>query len=400
MLKQVETAGEPSAHSLDDTVVLSDAPADAPIQFIDLPAQQARIRDKVEARWRAILDHGKYINGPEIGELEEGLRAYTGAVVATAVASGTDALVIAMMGEDIKEGDAVFLPAYTYNATANAILLVGATPIFVDIDPSTFNICTEDLKAKIAQVEAEGRLRPRAVVAVDIFGLPADYPALEPICEVKGMSLIADAAQSFGGGIGNRRVGALAPMTGTSFFPAKSLGAYGDAGAMFGMDEAMAELWESIRWHGTDSGRRFSVRVGINGRMDSTQAAVLIEKLAIFDSELSAKRRIAKRYDAHLSQVTTLPARPAGVMPSWGLYTVPLPDRDKTRAALQAAGIPCAVYYDTALHQMEAYTAFAPEGGLPVTERIGATTITLPMHPYLSDAQVDRICEVVLGSVE
>lgn len=366
-----------------------------PIAFIDLKAQQALIRERIEARIKAVLDHGRYINGPEIGELEEALKDYTGAADAVAVASGTDALVIALMAEEIGAGDAVFVPGFTYNATANAVLMTGAVPVFVDVDRHTFNMCADDLAARAEAVADEGRLTPRAVIAVDLFGLPAHYPAVGTVAERHGMQVIADAAQSFGGTQGNARVGNLAPITATSFFPAKTLGCYGDGGAMFAGDTAKGEVWRSIRWHGTDEARQDSVRVGMNGRMDSIQAAVLLEKLSIHDAELARRREIAARYDAALDEVLDLPARPRDSAPSWGLYSVTHPERDRLRRALREEGIPTAVYYPTPLHRMAAFAPFAPADGLPVCERVSAEILSLPMHAYLSDGQVDRICGVI-----
>lgn len=373
--------------------------APEPIAFIDLKAQQALIRERIEARIKAVLDHGQYINGPEIAELEEALKNYTGAADAVAVASGTDALVIALIAEGVGAGDAVFVPGFTYNATANAVLLAGAEPVFVDVDRHTFNMCPHDLAAKAEAVAEEGRLVPRAVIAVDLFGLPAPYPAIGETAERHGMPVIADAAQSFGGARGNARVGTLAPATGTSFFPAKTLGCYGDGGAMFATDAERGEIWRSIRWHGTDDERRDSIRVGLNGRMDSIQAAVLLEKLKLYDGELARRHEIAARYDAAFGDVIDLPARPEGVSPSWGLYSVTVPERDRLREALARRNIPTAVYYATPLHLMPAFAGHAPAGGLPNCEALAREILSLPLHPYLSDAQVDYICEAVREEV-
>ncbi len=371
----------------------------SPIAFIDLKAQQKPIRERIEARLKAVLDHGAYINGPEIKELEEMLVTRTGAGDAVAVSSGTDALIIAMMGEEIGQGDAVFIPSFTYNATANAVLVCGATPIFVDVRKDTFNMDPVDLRDKIDAVVEEGRLRPRAVVPVDLFGLPADYTTIGAIAAEHDMTMIADAAQSFGGRVGNRAVGTLAPMSGTSFFPAKTLGAYGDGGAIFSDTAERGELWRSLRWHGTDENRRLSIRVGINGRLDTMQAAVLLEKLAIFDQELENRNRIAARYDAQLSAHMTLPARPADVQPSWGLYSITVPDRAKSQAVLKDAGIPTAVYYPVPCHKMEAFADLAPAQGLPTTEWLADTILALPMHPYLTEDEVDRVCETLIPTL-
>ncbi len=370
-----------------------------PIAFIDLKAQQAPIRERIEARLKAVLDHGQYINGPEIAELEEQLAARSGAADAVAVSSGTDALIIAMLGEGIGAGDAAFIPSFTYNATVNAVLFVGAEPVFVDVERDTFNMDPEDLSRKIEAVRAEGRLTPRAVVPVDLYGLPADYGRIGRIAAEENILVMADAAQSFGGSVGNRAVGALAPMTGTSFFPAKTLGAYGDGGAIFSDSKERGDLWRSLRWHGTDENRRLSVRMGINGRLDTMQAAVVLEKLAIFDDELRARNRIAACYDARLSEKLPLPARPADVQPSWGLYTITVEDRPGVQAALKDQGIPSAVYYPVPCHKMEGFAALAPAEGLANTEWLADRVLSLPMHPYLQDEQVDRVCDAVLAAV-
>lgn len=372
---------------------------DTSIAFIDLKAQQARIRERVEARIKAVLDHGRYINGPEIEELEERLKAHCGAVDAVAVGNGTDALLLALWGEDIGPGDAVFVPSFTYNATVNAVLVCRATPIMVDVDTRSFNMCPKDLSAKIEQVKEAGELRPRMVVPVDLFGLPADYGTISKIAAEHDMLVVSDGAQSYGGGIGNRKVGTLAPMTSTSFFPAKTLGCYGDGGAMFCDSAEKGELWRSLRWHGTDEARRISVRVGINGRLDSMQAAIVLEKLEIFDDELRARNRIAARYDARLSEKLEIPARPDGVHSSWGLYSITLEDRDRVQAALKEADIPTAIYYPVPCHKMPAFAPHAPEEGLPNTEWLADHILSLPMHPYLTENEVDRVCDVVLAAL-
>ncbi len=366
-----------------------------PIAFIDLKAQQARIRERIEARLMAVLDHGRYINGPEIDELEERLAAHCGAADVVAVASGTDSLVIAMMAEGVGPGDAVFVPSFTYNATVNAVLMLGAEPVFVDVDRRSFNMDAEDLKQRIQTVADEGRLKPRMVIPVDLFGLPADYARIGAIAADWDMDVMADAAQSYGGRVGNRAVGTLAPMSSTSFFPAKSLGCYGDGGALFADSKERGEIWRSIRWHGTDEHRRVSVRVGLNGRMDSMQAAIVLEKLEIFDDEVKAKTRLAARYDANLRDVIDLPARPADVQPSWGLYSVCVEDRARVQDALKAADIPSAVYYAVPCHKMGAFEAHAPADGLANTEWLADHILSLPMHPYLTDDQVDRVCDVI-----
>ena len=366
------------------------------IAFIDLKAQQQRIRPAIEKRLQNVLDHGRYIAGPEIDELEELLAERTGASTVIACASGTAALIIPLLARGVGPGDAVFAPAFTYNATANAILLAGATPVFVDIDPNTFNICPVDLERRVAAVRAEGKLQARAVIPVDLFGSPADYRAISATADREGLFLLSDGAQSFGGELDGREVGALAPATATSFFPGKALGAYGDAGAIFSRNSLDKERWASIRWHGTDEARKESVRVGFNGRMDSFQAAVLLEKLAIFDDERKARRRIAAEYDARLAHVAKPQAHVDGAESGFGYYSLRVANRDHMVKQLKQNGIPTAIYYTTPLHLMPAFADFAPANGLPVTEKVASEIFSLPMHPYLTPDQVDFICEAVI----
>ena len=374
--------------------------APSPIAFIDLKAQQARIRDKVEARFKAVLDHGAYINGPEVCELEEALCAFTGAGKALAVANGTDALVIPMMAMGLTAEDAVFIPGFTYNATCGAVMLAGATPVFVDVRAQDFNLDPEHLERSIAEVEREGRLKPRLVIAVDLFGIPPDYEAIFAVAERHGLTVLADAAQSFGARWNGRWAGNIAPVTATSFFPAKALGCYGDGGAVFFRDEALYEACEQVRWHGTDAaGRRESVRLGMNGRLDSLQCAVVVEKLKIFEDELKQRRRIAAIYDERLSNHVDPQAFGPGCESGYGLYTVALDRRDEVAASLKADGVPTAVYYPQPLHRMQAFRAFAPQGGLPQCERLAGRVLSLPMHPYLSEAQATYVADRLIAAV-
>ena len=369
------------------------------ISFIDLGAQQRRIRGPIEARMQKILDHGRYINGPEIHELEEELARRTGAKCAVACGSGTAALIIPLLALGLKPGDAVFLPAFTYNATANAVLLAGGTPVFVDIDPLTYNMDPNDLAQRIAAVRDESELTPRAVVPVDLFGSPADYPAINAIARKEELTVLADGAQGFGGQLGNAWVGDLAPVTAMSFFPGKSLGAYGEGGAIFGQNESDAECWSSIRWHGTDDARKESIRVGFNGRMDSFQAAVLLEKLSIFEDELAARRRTADIYNERLGRIGTPQRHLDGAQSGYGYYALRVENRDEVVAKVKAVGVPTAVYYSTPLHKMAAFTDFAPKDGLPNTDSVASEIFSIPIHPYLSPDQVDYICSAVEAAV-
>jgi dTDP-4-amino-4,6-dideoxygalactose transaminase len=370
-----------------------------PIRFFDLETPKWRLRSDIEKRWQKILDHGAFIGGPEVGELEAALAAYVGAKHGLAVASGTDALVIALMGEEVKATDAVFIPGFTYNATANAVLLAGATPVFVDCDPHTCNIDTAHLEAQIEATVREGKLKPRMIVAVDLYGLPADYVAINRIAKKHGMLVLADAAQSLGGAQNGVKIGALTDMSATSFYPSKTLGCYGDGGAMFTDDTARFERWSSIRWHGTDAQKKESIRVGVNGRLDSVQCAVLLSKLTIFAEEMKARERIAQRYRKALGNAVEMQAIPAGSQSAWGLFTIMVDDRATVMKWLQDAGVPSSIYYFKALHQHKAFAKYAPTGGLPVCEKLAAGVLSLPMHPYLTDAEIDRVVTAVKAAV-
>jgi dTDP-4-amino-4,6-dideoxygalactose transaminase len=369
----------------------------APLPFIDLQAQYRRLKPAIDARVMRVLEHGKFILGPEVGELEAALSAFCGVRETVTVASGTEALRIPMMGEGIGPGDAVFLPAFTYTATAEVPCALGAEPVFVDVDPRSYNLDPAALERAIAGVRAEGRLRPRAVVAVDLFGLPADYEAIGETCRREGLFLLADAAQSFGASRGNRPVGALAPVTATSFFPAKPLGAYGDGGAIFTDDPAKAEIYRSIRFHGSNNADRYEIeRIGTNGRLDTIQAAILMVKLEAYPAELAHRGAVAARYDEKLPAAVRRPAREAGSASAWPLYVVETPRRDAVKAALAAQGIPTAIYYPKPMHFQPAYARFGKgPGSLPVSEALCARVLALPMHSDLDLATVDRICAAV-----
>lgn len=371
----------------------------SPIAFIDLKAQQALIRDRIEARFAAILDHGAYINGPEVRELEAALCDFTGAGHALAVSNGTDALVMPMMAMGLGEGDAVFIPAFTYNATASAVVLAGATPVFVDVRARDFNIDPVDLERRIEQVKREGRLTPRMIIAVDLFGISADYEAIFELAERHGLMVMADAAQSFGARWNGRWAGNIAPVTATSFFPAKALGCYGDGGAIFFRDPELYEACEQIRWHGTDAGRKESVRLGFNGRLDTLQCAVVTEKLKIFPQELERRRAIAAIYDARLAGHIDPQSFAPGCESGYGLYTVALDDRDAVQARLKADGVPTAIYYSQPLNEMQAFARYSPEAGMPESARLSGRVLSLPMHPYLTDEQAEYVAERVASAV-
>lgn len=379
---------------------LAHLPGDAPIQFFDLKAQQASIRGALETRWTTILDHGRYIGGPEVDECEQKLCEFTGAADAVVVGSGTQALVMPLIALGYGHGDAVFIPGFTYNATANAVLLAGATPVLVDIDPATFNMDAADLERKIQKVKGNRNLRARAIMPVDLYGLPADYAALESVAEAHGLRIVADAAQAFGGRQGNKWIGTLAEISATSFYPTKTLGGYGDGGAIMVRDKEVGDLLRSIRWHGTGDNRKESVRVGINGRCDSIQCAVVSEKLGIFEDERQRRIQAASIYNERLTGKVDGQIVGANEESAYGLYTVRVPDRDAVRASLQEKGVPTAIYYDTPIHQMPAFEQFAPPGGLPECERASREVLSLPMHPYLSEDQIHRVCDALLATLQ
>ena len=340
-----------------------------PISFLDLKAQQKRIEPALRARLDAVLAHCQFVLGPEVRELEERLAGYCGAAHCVAVSSGTDALQIAMMAEGIGPGCAVFLPAFTYTATAEVPLLLGAVPVFVDVDPRTFQIDIDALEARIAGIRAAGTLRPAAIIGVDLFGQPADWIALRRIAGETGMFLLDDCAQSFGGATGGRKLGREADATAISFFPSKPLGGYGDGGALLTDDAARAKLYRSLRSHGEGDTRYEVLRTGINGRIDTLQAAILLAKLDVFEEELRRREQIATAYDQALADVLDVPVRVPDSESAWAVYAVLLPDtgrRDALQAALREAGVPTAIYYPRPLHLQPAYRAHHDGASLPV----------------------------------
>ena len=370
----------------------------ADIAFIDLAAQQRRIEPVLRARLEAVLAHCRFVLGPEVVELEERLAAFCGARHCVSVSSGTDALQIAMMAEGIGPGDAVFLPAFTYTATAEVPLVLGATPVFVDVDPATFQIDPDHLCSRIAAVRGAGRLRPRAVVGVDLFGQPADWDRLRDIASREHLFLLSDCAQSFGGAWRGRRLGCEAPATATSFFPSKPLGAYGDGGALFTDDAERAATWRSLRTHGEGATRYEVLRTGMNGRLDTLQAAVLLAKLDVFDGELARREAIASFYDEGLRDVVSVPARVGDSRSAWAIYAVLLPDeaaRERLRSGLGAAGIPAAIYYPRPLHVQPAYAPHHDGTPLPVSADLARRILALPIHPDMTDAQAARVVAAV-----
>jgi dTDP-4-amino-4,6-dideoxygalactose transaminase len=371
-----------------------------PISFVDLKAQYARLRPEIDARIQRVLDHGHFIMGPEVVELEEALARYTGAAHSIGLSSGSDALLVPMLAAGIGPGHAVFLPSFTFTATAEMILLAGATPVFIDVNAQTFNIDPADLERKIDSVAKSGRLVPKAVIAVDLFGLPANYDAIRAVVARHGLLLIADAAQSFGADVAGQMVGSLAKVTATSFFPAKPLGAYGDGGALFTDSDELATLYRSVRSHGTGDDKYDIVRLGLNARLDTLQAASWVAKVGMVADEIRTRRELDDYYDSRLAQFVAVPARIPGTNSSWAQYTIQWDDRDALRAALAWQGIPTAIYYPRPMHLQPAYAAYGPgKGGLPVSESLSARVLSLPMHPYMAQATAERICRAVIEVV-
>jgi len=371
------------------------------LDFIDLKAQQERLRPKLMERLQEVLRHGQYILGPEVFELEERLAAYVGVKHAVSCSSGTDALLMVLMAWGVGPGDAVFTTPFTFVATVEVICLLRATPVLVDIDPRTFNLDPAALEAALADFgrhPGTAGLRPRAVIPVDLFGQPADYERINALAARHGLLVLEDAAQSFGGEYFGRKAGALADAAATSFFPAKPLGGYGDGGAIFTDDDGLAEALRSIRVHGQGRDRYEHVRLGLNGRLDTLQAAVLLCKLEIFPEELERRQEVAARYSEALAPALTPPYLAPGCRSAWAQYSVLSPRREEFRARLAAAGIPTAVYYPLPLHLQPAYSFLGYRAGdFPVSEGVAREIFSLPMHPYLSPRDQDRIISLLLA---
>jgi dTDP-4-amino-4,6-dideoxygalactose transaminase len=377
-------------------------PRPEPIPFIDLAAQRRRLGKSVDEAVGRVLDHCQFINGPEVAQLEALLADFSGARHVVTCASGTDALLMVLMAKGVGRGDAVLCPSFTFSATGEAVALTGASPVFVDVDETTFNMDAGSLKRGIATARKHG-LTPKAVIPVDLFGQSADHDAIGAIAAAEGLFVLDDAAQAFGASYKGRRLGTFGLVTATSFFPAKPLGCFGDGGAIFTDDAVLAETLRSIRVHGQGSDKYDNVRLGLTGRLDTIQAAVLIEKLKIFEDEIAARNKVAERYARGLGNVVTVPHVASGCSSIWAQYTIRLPkgcDRDGFAAALKAQGIPTAIYYVKSMHQQTAYRDYpVAEGGLPASESLSCDVISLPMHPYLDEAMQDRVIKAVRGAV-
>ena len=367
------------------------------IPFIDVAAQRRRLGKTIDDAVTKVLNHCQFILGPEVRELETRLAAFCGSKHAISCASGTDALTLVLLAKGVGTRDAIFCPSFTFAATAETVALVGATPVFVDVEEDTFNIDVVSLERAIATAKKLG-LKPKAILPVDLFGLPADHDSVAEVAEDAGLFVLDDAAQGFGATYKGKKLGMFGLATATSFFPAKPLGCYGDGGAVFTNDDMLAEMIRGLRVHGQMPGKSEYSHIGVTGRLDTIQAAILIEKLKIFPEEIEARNRVAHRYSERLAQVAIVPRVPEGYTSVWAQYTIRLEPgrRDGLASALKAEGIPTAIYYAKPPHLHEAYKRFpVAEGGLPVTDKLAEEVISLPMHAYLDEPTQDRVVDAV-----
>lgn len=370
------------------------------MQFRDLKTQYAVLKDEMDKAILDVVASSAYVMGPKIKEMETAFAEYVGVKHCVACNSGTDALLLALKAWDVKPGDAVFVPSFTFFASAEVIAMQGATPVFVDVDKDTFNIDVANLELKIEQTRKAGKLTPRVVIAVDLFGLPADFAAIRKVADKYGLYVLEDGAQGFGGRIGDRKACTFGDISTTSFFPAKPVGCYGDGGAVFTDNDEWAELMESYHIHGKGSDRYDNIRIGMNSRMDSIQAAILIVKLKAFvEHELVDVNKVAARYTELLHDVVKTPIVPQGFYSSWAQYTLQLESKEQRaglQAALKALDIPTAIYYPIPMHMQTAFNYLNPdENRCPVSDQLADTVVSLPIHPYLSNADQDMICDAV-----
>ena len=373
-----------------------------PIPFIDVGAQRARLGKAIDEAVSRVLTHCQFLGGPEITELEKQLAAFSGAKHVVSCSSGTDALLMVLMARNIGPGDAVLCPSFTFCATGEAVALTGATPVLVDVDEETFNMDAASLARGIAVAKRRG-LKPKVVIPVDLFGQSADHDAIAEVAASEGLFVLDDAAQGFGASYKGRKLGSIGHATATSFFPAKPLGCFGDGGAIFTDDDELAAALRSVRVHGQGTDKYDNVRLGLTARLDTMQAAILIEKLGIFEDEIAARNAAAERYARGLGNIVKVPHLKPGCTSVWAQYTIRLPkgvDRDAFAAALKTQGVPTAIYYPKSIHQQTAYRHFpVADGGLPVSEALSADVISLPMHAYLDEATQDRIIAAVRGAL-
>lgn len=369
------------------------------MEFRDLKRQYKVLQPEMDAAIREATASGAFIMGPQVRELEAQLADYVGVKHCLTCGSGTDALTLALKALGVGQGDAVFVPDFTFFATAETVSLEGATPVFVDVREDTFNLDAEDLERKVAATRKAGKLQPKAVIAVDLFGLPADYPAIRRVTERFGLWLVEDGAQGFGGEVGDRRACSFGDISTTSFFPAKPLGCYGDGGAVFTDNDEWAALMNSYRVHGKGDSKYDNVRIGLNSRLDTLQAAILLVKLKAFrDHELADVRAHAARYSSLLEGKVATPVIPEGMDSSWAQYTIRLHDaaeRETVQAALKAVGIPSMVYYPKPLHLQQAFRNLFPESDCPAATRLCSQVLSLPMHPYLAPEEISAVCDVL-----
>lgn len=369
-----------------------------PIPLFDMKRQQARLRHDIDRRLARVLDHGQFILGPEVVELEAELAGFCGVRHAVGVSSGRDALIMALMAANVGAGDAVFVPGFTFSATAAVVIAVGAVPVFVDVAADTYNMDPAALPAAIAAARGRG-LAPRAIMPVDLFGRPADHAAFAALAAAHGLALIADAAQSFGAAAGTARVGALAPITGVSFYPTKPLGAFGDGGAILTDDDELADAVRAIRTHGRQGDGDVAMRIGMTGRLDTMQAAVLLAKLAVFKAELNRRAEIAALYADRLSGACGLPPADGATRSAWALYTVRVPRRERVRAALAERQIGTGLFYRVPLHRHPAFADLAAGQRLPVSERLADEVLSLPMGPDLTDDEAHAVADALLAAL-
>ena len=367
------------------------------MQFIDLQAQYQHLKQRIDGRVQQVFNHGKYIMGPEVQELEENLAEFVGVKHAISCGNGTDALQLCLMTLAIEPGDVVFCPTFTFFATAEVISLMKAIPVFVDSDLSTFNICPIDLEEKIKKTLSEGRSAPKAIIAVDLFGLPANYSELERIASKYNLVLIEDAAQGFGGSINGRMAGSFGDIATTSFFPAKPLGCYGDGGAIFTNSDEYAELVKSYRIHGKGKNKYDNIKIGMNSRLDTVQAAILLEKLVAFPAEVIARNRIASFYNDELKAKFNIPCVPEGFSSSWAQYTLISSSRNQLMGALKQQDIPTMIYYEKCMHEQTAFNGLGYQiGDFPVSELFSQQVFSLPMHPYMEDSDMQAVVNCLI----
>lgn len=370
------------------------------VPFIDLKAQYARIQDEINAGIQGVLEHGKYIMGPEIFEFEEKLASFCGAKHAITCSNGTDALSLGLMAYDVGPGDAIFTTPFTFFATAEVIALTGATPVFVDIDPKTFNIDPSELGKQVDRVKSEGKLTPRGVIPVNLFGLAPDFDEIAKVTKPNGLFVLEDTAQGFGGLYKGRVSGSLGDISSTSFFPAKPLGCYGDGGAVFTSDDDLAAKMRSLRVHGQGVDKYDNVRIGLNARFDTMQAAIMLPKLAIFSEEIDLRQRVAASYTKALDGLVETPYIPEGYTSVWAQYSVLSDQREAIQEALKIEGIPSVIYYRIPCHLSKAFASLGYKvGDMPESEKASQRIFSLPMHPYVEEGFAEKVAQIIRAVV-